>query len=70
MPCTAKRQIEIDNPKESEAVRIAESVHDADLIWAREEVRPQGGGGPPKVVVGDRIALQTLKTKLIQDYLE
>lgn len=33
MLCTAKRQTEIDNPKEHEATEIAESVHDAGLFW-------------------------------------
>ena len=40
------------------------------LFGLEKKSAPRGGGGPPKVVGGDRIALQTLKTKLIQDYLE
>ena len=60
MPCTAKRQIEIDNPKEHEATGIAECIHDADLIWAREEVRPQGGRGTAEGG-GGGITLSTAK---------
>ena len=44
MPCTAKRQIEIDNLKESEAARIAESVHDADLFLLEKKSAPRGAG--------------------------